>query len=491
MKLTKRLRQYLRLQSASFTVLFLAVLAVAAWASTKYTAQADWTYGNRNTLSQPSRELLQQLDGKVTFQAFASDSEQLRDQIRNVARRYTRASETVELTFVNPKTNPQKVRDLGIQRQGTIVVRYQGRTAKVSQYEEAKLTNAIKRVADASETKLAFLTGHGERAINGRARSDLTVFKRALENQGYATRSLSLAQVRQVPKDVSVLVVADPRQKLLPQERERIRDYVANGGNLLWLADVGGRAPPQLGGKTQVVDAGAATIASPVQVFGARSRAFGVVTDYSGTQITRDFSKTTVFPKARNVQIASSAGWTTSAFLQTGARSWADTGAFDQSFDQGEDRRGPVTLGVTLTRQAPQPSDSSAKTAATSSGSGQGVVKAAASASGGQSGTQAPGSAQNGKSQPTGQQRIVVIGDADFMSNAFIGFGGNRDLAMNTVKWLSGDTASLNISTPQPPGQNLNLSVSTLWALQALFMGLLPIGLLAAGGATWVRQRRR
>lgn len=499
MKITKRLRQYLRLQSASFTVLFLAVVGVAAWASTKYTVQADWTYGDRNTLSQPSRELLKQLDGTVTFQAFASDSENLRGRVRDVATRYTRASDKVELSFVNPKKNPQKVRKLGIQRDGTIVVRYQGRTAKVSQFDEAKLTNAIKRLADTSKTKLAFLTGHGERAISGPARSDLTAFNRALDNQGYATESLSLAKTGQVPDDVSVLVVADPRQKLLPQERKRIQQFVANGGNLLWLADTGGEAPPQLGQKKPVVKTGDATIASPVEVFGARSRAFGVVTDYKGTRITQDFSKTTVFPKARTVEIASSEGWTTSAFLQTGARSWADTGPFDNQFDQNEDRKGPVTLGVTLTRDVSGQGDPGPKTAAASGGGQSDVIKATAGEGSGSrqaGGTKSSSSPTSGSNtakggEPTTQQRVVVIGDADFLSNAFIGFGGNRDLAMNTVKWLSGDTATLNISTPQPPGQNLNLSVQTLWTLQAVFMGLLPLGFLVAGGLSWARQRRR
>lgn len=489
MKLTKRLRQYLRLQSASFTVLLLAALGVAAWGSTKYSAQADWTYGNRNTLSQPSRELLQRLDGKVTFQAFASDSEQLRGRIRDIVGRYTRASDKVELSFVNPKTHPQKVRELGIQRQGTIVVRYQGRTAKVAQSEEAKLTNAIKRLADKSQTRLAFLQGHGERALNGRARSDLTAFKRGLENQGYSTQSLNLANKGRVPKDVSVLVVADPQQQLLPQERKRIANFVAGGGNLLWLADVGAQSPPKFSGKKPVVTAGNATIASPVQVVGARSRAFGVVTDYSGSKITQDFSKTTVFPKARTIQVASSDGWSTGAFLETGKRSWADAKPFDSGFDQQEDRKGPVTLGVRMSRKAPQTGDESAKTA--SGPSDGGVVKAAAGGGSGAASGSPAGGGQGKDAPAAAQQRVVVIGDADFLSNAFIGFGGNRDLAMNTVKWLSGDTASLNISTPQAPGQNLAFSVSTLWMLQVLFMGALPLGFLAAGGLTLARQRRR
>lgn len=483
MKLSTRLRQILRLQSASFVVLFLAVLGLAAWASTKYTAQADWTYGNRNTLSQASRELLATLDGDVQFEVFAGERKQLRERIRDVAQRYTRASDKVALTFTDPRTHPQKVRELGVKRQGTILIRYQGRTTKVTQADEGKITNAIKRLADTSTTTLAFLTGHGERPLQGRSRAALTAFKRQLGNQGYDTQTLTLAKRDQVPEDVSVLVVADPRQKLLPGELQRIRDFVARGGNLLWLADTGAQAPPAFDGK-DLVKLGDGTIASPVKVFGARSKAFGVVASYPGSGITEDFSKSTVFPKARPVRPADATGWDSRGFLATGERSWADAGAFDPRFDEGEDSKGPITLGVSLTRPLPGSGENGT---ASAGDDGDGVVKASA---GGASGKQTNGS-DAGKDGNAPEQRIVVIGDADFLANGFLGFGGNQDLAMKTVKWLSGDTAYLDIPSPEPPDKNLQLSPTAIVVLQTVFMGGLPLAFLVIGGTTWLRQRRR
>jgi len=491
MKLSTRLRQYLRLQSASFVVLFLTVLGLAAWASTKYTAQADWTYGNRNTLSKPSRELLGTLDGSVDLEVFAGENAQIRKRIRDVAQRYTRASDKVSLTFTDPRTHPQKVRELGIQRQGTILIRYQGRTAKVTQADEAKITNAIKRLADTSTTKLAFLTGHGERPLQGRSRAALSAFKRQLDSQGYATQDLTLAKQDTVPKDVSVLVVADPRQKLLPGEVQRIRDFVARGGNLLWLADTGAQGPPTIDGQ-DLVNLGGGAIASPVQVFGARSRSFAVVASYPGSGITEGFSKTTVFPKARPVRKADAKGWDSRGFLTTGERSWADAGDFDPRFDEGEDKKGPVTLGVSLTRELP---GSGTNGTASAGENGDGVVKAStqgsASGSASNDGASAGKGGSNGGGQNRPEQRVVVIGDADFLANGFMSFGGNEDLAMKTVKWLSGDTAYLDISSPEPPDKNLQLSATALVALQAVFMGGVPLAFLVIGGATWMRQRRR
>ncbi len=58
MKVTRRSRLLLRLQSLIFTVLFIAIIGMLAWLSTQYVYQADWTRGARNTISDGSRRLL-------------------------------------------------------------------------------------------------------------------------------------------------------------------------------------------------------------------------------------------------------------------------------------------------------------------------------------------------------------------------------------------------------------------------------------------------
>jgi ABC-type uncharacterized transport system involved in gliding motility auxiliary subunit len=40
---------------------------------------------------------------------------------------------------------------------------------------------------------------------------------------------------------------------------------------------------------------------------------------------------------------------------------------------------------------------------------------------------------------------VVAIGDADFASNALIGFQGNQDFFLNTVAWLAQDADLISI----------------------------------------------
>ena len=58
MKVTRRSRLLLRLQSLVFAVLFIAIIGMLGWLSTQYVYQADWTRGARNTISAGSQQLL-------------------------------------------------------------------------------------------------------------------------------------------------------------------------------------------------------------------------------------------------------------------------------------------------------------------------------------------------------------------------------------------------------------------------------------------------
>ena len=51
MKVSIRSRRMIRLQNILFVVLFLGIIGLLAWLSTRYTYQADWTATGRNTLS--------------------------------------------------------------------------------------------------------------------------------------------------------------------------------------------------------------------------------------------------------------------------------------------------------------------------------------------------------------------------------------------------------------------------------------------------------
>jgi ABC-type uncharacterized transport system involved in gliding motility auxiliary subunit len=88
------------------------------------------------------------------------------------------------------------------------------------------------------------------------------------------------------------------------------------------------------------------------------------------------------------------------------------------------------------------------------------------------------------------EQRVVVVGNGAFLSNAYLGNGGNLDLGMNLVNWLAGDE---RLITLQPrPVVDSGLALTRNAAL-VITLGLLiaaPLAFLAAGGWTWWRRRK-
>ena len=90
MKVTRRSRLLLRLQSLVFAVLFIAILGMLAWLSTQYVYQADWTTGARNTISEGSRRLLGEMDQPIQITAYVREDELTHSQIRDLIGTYQR-----------------------------------------------------------------------------------------------------------------------------------------------------------------------------------------------------------------------------------------------------------------------------------------------------------------------------------------------------------------------------------------------------------------
>ena len=86
-------------------------------------------------------------------------------------------------------------------------------------------------------------------------------------------------------------------------------------------------------------------------------------------------------------------------------------------------------------------------------------------------------------------QRVVVIGDADFLSNAVVGNGGNLDLGLNLVRWLAQDDALLDIPPRVAPDRQFDLPRPVAVTLGLTFLVILPLACVIAG--VWIRHRRR
>jgi len=103
---------------------------------------------------------------------------------------------------------------------------------------ETEISAALKRMI-VKPPLVAFLSGHGERSINGvgdrdyYAFSQYKEFRNSLVNQGFESVSLSLDSVDCIPDNIDILVISDLRTALSPKEQKIIEDYIADGRNLL------------------------------------------------------------------------------------------------------------------------------------------------------------------------------------------------------------------------------------------------------------------
>ena len=86
---------------------------------------------------------------------------------------------------------------------------------------------------------------------------------------------------------------------------------------------------------------------------------------------------------------------------------------------------------------------------------------------------------------------MVVIGDADFISNTYLGNGGNIDLGLNLFNWLNHDDAFITITARTAGDVNLELGKVAQIVIGFGFLFGMPLLLLGSGLAIWWRRRNR
>lgn len=458
MRVTRHSRRQLQLQNLVFVTGLLVMAGLLAWLSTRYSLEADWTRDGRNTLSVDSRQLLDEMRDPVHITAFATDNDVIRGHIRDLVARYQRHKSDVELQFVNPDAEPDRTRDLGITMDGEMLVAYQGRSEKIQSLSEQSLTNALLRIARQKQRKVAFLSGHGERDPDGQANHDLGQFGKLLAQKGIELTQLNLAETPEIPDDINLLVIADPRVLLLPGEVHLLNNYVEQGGNLLWLAEPGSVANLEPLAETLGVEfLPGVVVDATTQLFGIENPAFAIIPSYPMHAITREMTSLTLFPQAVALDVEAPDDWQTEALLTTLDRSWTEIGELSGTikFDQDSDERmGPLDIAFVFTRNR------STKTA-------------------------------HAADDGAGEQRVVVVGDSDFLSNAYLGNAGNIELGLNLFNWLNHDDEFIAIAARTAGDINLELSRLSQTLIAFGFLLGLPLLLLGSGVTVWWRRRNR
>ena len=423
-----------------FHLLLGTVVVMVLWLSHRHPLIWDWSAGNRNRLHEQSLQVLASLSGPVEARVFMPDYPVQRAAIRELLEKFRRAHAGFRYRFIDPGRHPEQVRELGIARTPLLLLQHGGRERRLEKISEQTLSNALAQLTMEDRGWIAAITGHGEARLHGQANFDLGDFGKLLERKGYRVIDLDLTATRQIPRNVTLLVLAAPATDLSETETALLKHYLDRGGNLFWLAD--GRIPPELARSLEIhflpgtlVDAAAADL-------GIDDPTVAVARPAADHQLTAHLEGPVLMPRARALRHQGTA-WHAETLLQSGPRSWNETGSLKGIIqrDPGSgEARGPLPLALLLSR---------------------------------------------------GDQQVAVLGDADFLSNSFIGNGANQAFGLGLVHWLARNEQLVEIPPVRAPDQQLRWKSSTSATVAGLFLVVIPLLLAAAGILIPWRRRRR
>ncbi|HEY7067835.1 MAG TPA: Gldg family protein [Chloroflexota bacterium] len=457
-------------------VVFLGILALLNFLAIRHSQRWDVTASGVNTLSEQTQKVLDGLPSPVHVTAFVSPDDRQTPAIENLLRNYeVNSGGKLSWEEIDPATQPGAAQQFGIRQYNTIVFQMGDKRQDSTGLTESDFTSALIKLTASVQPKVYFLTGHGEHNPDGQTPDSFSEMKRNLTTENYQVDTLNLATDGRVPDDAAVLVIASPRNPLLPSEIQAINDYLDRAGHLFLMVD------PRTGANVAdivqrwgitfsdglVFDPAAAFQRDPraivIQKYGLHKVTESLVRDNLPIVLVEATSINVPQPAPQGVQI-------TKLAETSGDRSFVKpVDAQGTDFVEGEDTRGPVTLAVAIEANAPNAPPSSAD-------------------------QPTPGGAAATPTANTAKARAVIVGDSDFASNniqAIISAlgGNNRDFFMNAVSWLGGsdDLAAIR---PKPPDQR-PLFLGTAQRNTIIFgtVILIPLLVLVAGGLVWWGRR--
>lgn len=439
-----------------YIVVVLAIIAVANYLANRYDKTYDSTSNKRYSLSEQTAKIVRGIkeDVKVAYFDQSTRFERAKDQLQL----YANLSPRVHVEYVDADKKPQLAREAGSKDYGTTVVQIGAKKELAKGTSEEDITGAFIRALKNNARTVCFVSGSGEHQFDNSDRSGYSRLRDLLTKEEYTSKSISLLQKGEVPAECTVLVVAGPTADYQQPAVDAIKKYVEDGGRALFLMD-----PPLKMGRSEIADndvlanllqSWGVTLnkdlildLNPIGQLAGLGPQVALVTSYDSHSIVNEMKgSATGFPLVRSLEVKSGDKTTVDKLFSSSESSLATTKLDSPEVNPNDpkNKRGPFTIA-------------------------------------------AAGSYKTAKENSQG--RFVVIGSSAWAANSFINFNGNRDLAMNTVNWLSSDEDLISIRPKERDDRRVTLTQSQMSWVRITSQFLIPLAMLIAGVTVWWKRR--
>jgi ABC-type uncharacterized transport system involved in gliding motility auxiliary subunit len=443
---------------AMYVAIVLAVLGVLNFLAQRHNKSLDTTANKRFSLSDQTVKVVRELkaDVKVTHfdqtRRFSNPG-----GARDLLDRYDNLSAKLSVDYVDPDKKPNVARAMGVRSYNTTFIEANGKREEARSVTEEELTGAIIRALKGGARTVCWVAGSGEHDLDSSERTGYSNLKDLVEKNNYKTMKISLLEKAEISRDCTVLLVGGPKRDYLDPQVKAVKAYVEGGGRALILLD-----PPLKFARDEtdenaelgklLKEWGVTVNNDLVLELSGVSRVFGLgpemplVASYESHAIVREMKETaTTFPLIRTLEAKSEGKATADKLFSSTASSVVTPDLKSPEIKMsGKEKKGPFTLGA--------------------------AVKYA-----------------TGKEKEEG--RVVVVGSSGWVSNNFLRFGGNRDLALNMLNWLSSDEELISIRPKEPEDRRLTMSQRQINWVGLSSVVLLPVLIVLAGVRVWWQRR--
>ncbi|MEB3231951.1 MAG: Gldg family protein [Leptolyngbyaceae bacterium] len=509
------------------TLAMVFILGLINFLAVKWPQQIDLTENQLFTLAPQTQQVLRELDEPVELFFFRTDEFRPAPVEQDLLDKYRRQSSQFNYTVVDPQADPALTQRFGVQNPAGEIHLESGARRQLVQVlnpqqplTEVDLTNGIVNLFSDRQTTVYFLQGHGEFPLEP-GQGGLADAQSLLVAENYRVETLNLAQEPAVPDDADVVIIAGAQQALFEGEVQALQSYLSTSSGLLVLLD------PQ--GNPGLDDLFADWGIEPLDrlIIDPNGQAVGadvtttLVQTYGEHPITESFGNNYSFypitqPLNLDVQedIESAPLLISSDVTQALPVPQENDPEFED-FNENDVINGPLVFGVALNRPAIEPSpspqdlnlDAISEEEASSSDADADDNNSEVSGDEAESEAESEAETDTDEANPSEEEseaeeeteeaaespdeaRLVVIGNANFVSNGLVNQQLNGDVFLNTVNWLSQQTNQpLAIRPKSVDNRRIVLDGLTLATIALTAIAILPI--IGFGGAIFLWLRRR
>ena len=482
--------------SIGFSVLLSVLAALALAGMLNYLASRhfwrfplSWTA--RTELAPLTQRVLGSLTNDVNVVVFFNPREPLYDSVWNLLKEYKFANRKLRVETVDYESDPARAQLVKAKYQlaspadkNVVIFDCPGRPPRLvyaselsdfdvqplmsGQSQEVRRTNfkgemlftsALVGVLNPRPLKAYFLLGHDEgRPDNDSDKTGFSKFAAVLRENNITAELLpNLFGQREIAADCNLLIIAGPRDAFLPEELDKLDRYLKQGGRLLVLLRSIDSEKPL--GLEQLLAGWGVSVGQNFVIDAENSdRTYNMVVNHIGTHAVMK-------------PLYQSSGLYLSMPRSVGKL--ARTANPDALQVEVLALTGPK--GQVLTEFRPgSPSQSS-----NNSITNQPLMVAVEKGS------------LPGVSAARGATRIIVTGDAMFLSNEGIDKLANREFAYHAVNWLLARNELLAALGPRPVREyKLIVTQSQMQTLYWTLLLGMPGGVLLLGGLVWLRRQK-